>query len=378
MNIDQLNTPCLVLNEEKLSNNIERIRNRLDEKALIFRPHMKTAKCIEVGRRMMKSPQGPIAVSTLKEAEKFAEAGVLDILYAVGIAPSKLEAVSALRSRGIDLSIVIDSVSQAEAVAARARLDRDPIPVLIEIDADGSRGGVRFDASEKVLTIARELHAGGAELRGVLTYSGATYECRDVDEIRAVAERERQAAVHSAGLLRNAGFPCPIVSVGSTPTASFSENFADITEVRAGVFAFSDLVMAGLGVCSVDDIALSVLASVIGHSHDGHRILVDAGWMAVSRDLGTASQRVDQGYGVICDLDGKIIPDLIMSAASQEHGILSLRSGSRVSLPNLPIGSMVRILPNHACATAAQHQRYHVVSSGSHVLSDVWERFSGW
>lgn len=200
MNIDQLNTPCLVLNEEKLSNNIERIRNRLDEKALIFRPHMKTAKCIEVGRRMMKSPQGPIAVSTLKEAEKFAEAGVLDILYAVGIAPSKLEAVSALRSRGIDLSIVIDSVSQAEAVAARARLDRDPIPVLIEIDADGSRGGVRFDASEKVLTIARELHAGGAELRGVLTYSGATYECRDVDEIRAVAERERQAAVHSAGL----------------------------------------------------------------------------------------------------------------------------------------------------------------------------------
>ena len=209
MNIDQLNTPCLVLNEEKLSNNIERIRNRLDEKALIFRPHMKTAKCIEVGRRMMKSPQGPIAVSTLKEAEKFAEAGVLDILYAVGIAPSKLEAVSALRSRGIDLSIVIDSVSQAEAVAARARLDRDPIPVLIEIDADGSRGGVRFDASEKVLTIARELHAGGAELRGVLTYSGATYECRDVDEIRAVAERERQAAVHSAGTSAERRFPLP-------------------------------------------------------------------------------------------------------------------------------------------------------------------------
>lgn len=136
--------------------------------------------------------------------------------------------------------------------------------------------------------------------------------------------------------------------------------------------------MAGLGVCSVEDIALSVLATVIGHSHDGRRILVDAGWMAVSRDRGTASQRVDQGYGVACDLDGEIIPDLIMSGASQEHGILSLRSGSRVSLPKLPIGSMVRILPNHACATAAQHQRYHVVSSGSRVVSDVWERFSGW
>ncbi len=331
----------------------------------------------------MKSPQGPIAVSTLKEAEKFADAGVRDILYAVGIAPSKLEAVASLRSRGIDLSILIDSVAQAEAVAAKARIDRDAIPVLIEIDVDGYRGGVRFDASEKLLAIARELH--GAELRGVLTYSGATYECRNVGEIQAVAERERRAAVQSASLLRDAGFRCPTVSVGSTPTARFSDNFAGVTEVRAGVFAFSDLVMAGLGVCSIEDIALSVLATVIGHSHDGRRILVDAGWMAVSRDLGevsrdpgTADQRVDQGYGVVCDLDGEVIPDLIMSAASQEHGILSLRSGSRASLPNLSIGSMVRILPNHACATAAQHQRYHVVSTGSRVVSDVWERFSGW
>lgn len=207
--IDQLCTPCLILHEEKMSNNIERILNRLREKSLIFRPHMKTAKCIEVGRQMMTTPQGPVAVSTLKEAEKFAEAGVLDILYAVGIAPSKLEAVSALRSRGINLSILIDSVSQAEAVAARAWLDRDPIPVLIEIDADGSRGGVRFDANEKVLTIASKLHASGAELRGVLTYSGATYECGNVDEIRAVAERERLAAVQSARLLRKRRFPLP-------------------------------------------------------------------------------------------------------------------------------------------------------------------------
>jgi D-serine deaminase-like pyridoxal phosphate-dependent protein len=376
--LDRLKTPCLILDETKLSYNIDNIVNRINGKNLNFRPHMKTAKCIEVARRMMKSPQGPIAVSTLKEAETFAEAGVRDILYAVGIAPNKLDAVSALRSQGINLSILVDSVSQAEFVAAKARLDRDPIPVLIEVDADGYRGGVPFGATEEVLAIARLLNGGGAELRGILTYSGATYECRSVDEIRAVAERERQAAVQCSELLRNGGLPCPIVSVGSTPTARFSDDFTGVTEVRAGVFAFFDLVMAGLGVCSVEDIALSVLATVIGHSHDGHRILVDAGWMAISRDRGTASQRVDQGYGVVCDLDGEIIPDLIMRAASQEHGTLSQRPGSGANLPNLPVGSMVRILPNHACATAAQHHCYHVVSTGSRKVSAVWNRFSGW
>ena len=56
---------------------------------------------------------GPATVSTLKEAEQFAAAGVRDILYAVGIAPTKLPRVTALRKTGIDLSIVLDSREQA-------------------------------------------------------------------------------------------------------------------------------------------------------------------------------------------------------------------------------------------------------------------------
>src|SRR5690606_16930690 len=115
----------------------------------------------------------------------------------------------------------------------------------------------------------------------------------------------------------------------STPTAHFAENLEGVTEVRAGVYAFFDLVMAGLGVCTLNDIALSVLATVIGHQHDRGWIMVDAGWMAMSRDRGTASQQIDQGYGVVCDLQGKPFGDLIMTQANQEHGILALRPGAR-------------------------------------------------
>ena len=167
------------------------------------------------------------------------------------------------------------------------------------------------------------------------------------------------------------------MSVGSTPTATFARALDGVTEVRAGVYVFFDLVMAGLGVCALDDIAVSVLASVIGHQADKGWIITDAGWMAMSRDRGTASQRVDQGYGVVCDLDGRPIDDLIVVDANQEHGIVAHRDGGAVDCARFPVGTLLRILPNHACATAAQHPAYHVIA-GEPVVEAVWPRFSGW
>ena len=118
--------------------------------------------------------------------------------------------------------------------------------------------------------------------------------------------------MRAATRLREAGFDAPVVSVGSTPTAHFAEKLDGVTEVRAGVFVFFDLVMAGIGVCRIEDIALSVLATVNGHRVDKGWTLIDAGWMALSRDRGTAKQPLDQGYGVVCDIDGRPIDDLIV------------------------------------------------------------------
>jgi D-serine deaminase-like pyridoxal phosphate-dependent protein len=192
-----------------------------------------------------------------------------------------------------------------------------------------------------------------------------------------VAEQERSGAVRAAERLRDAGFPSPVVSVGSTPTATFADDVSGVTEVRAGVFVFFDLVMAGLGVCTYDDVALSVLTSVIGHQREKGWTIVDAGWMAMSRDRGTAAQTVDQGYGVVCDAEGRVLPDLIVSGANQEHGIIAHRSGDPARMLDVPVGTLLRILPNHACATAAQHEAYHVLGAAGEV-ERVWPRFNGW
>ncbi len=376
--LQSIETPCLILDVDRMDRNIQRLRSHLSLLGPDLRPHLKTAKSVEAARRVMTSETGPATVSTLKEAEQFAKAGVRDLIYAVGIAPGKLNRVLALRNSGVDLAVILDTVEQAHLVAEASRESGSPIPALIEIDCDGHRSGVLPDESQKLIDIGRALHDGGAELRGVLTHAGGSYDARGSEALEQCAEVERGGAVKAAETLREAGLPCPVVSVGSTPTAHFSRDLTGVTEVRAGVFVFFDLVMAGIGVCKIDDIAVSVLATVIGHQPSKGWILVDAGWMAMSRDRGTAKQEVDQGYGLVCDIHGKPYDDLILADANQEHGVIALRQGSNGTLPDLPIGARVRILPNHACATGAQHDSYHVVRSGADDIEAEWPRFGGW
>jgi D-serine deaminase-like pyridoxal phosphate-dependent protein len=373
-------TPFAVLDVARLDRNVRRLRDHLDALHVPLRLHVKTAKSVDVARRVHGGSPEPITVSTLAEAEQFAEAGYTDILYAVGIEQHKLRRVAALARQGVNVTVLLDSADQATAVVRAAQAERTQIPALVEVDCDGHRGGLRPD--DPTLVQIGTILADGGQLGGVLTHAGESYFAATPEAQRRAAQNERDAIVAAARALDAAGLPCPIVSVGSTPTAHAAHDLAGVTEVRAGNFVFFDLVMAGIGVCAVDDLALSIAVSVIGHQPARGWILTDGGWMAMSRDRGTAQQSVDQGYGLVTDLSGQVIPDLIMSAASQEHGVLSMRAGSARPLPRLPVGTRLRVLPNHACATAAQHDRYHVIAGdpGAAVseITAVWPRSSGW
>src|SRR5579862_408130 len=140
--LEGLMTPCLVLDESRMLRNIGRLKHHLGGLGVPLRPHLKTSKSIEIARLLMPTVEGPATVSTLKEAERFGAAGVHDILYAVGIAPQKLPRVVALRKLGIDLSVVLDTREQAQAVVGACREMAERIPVLIEIDSDGHRAGI--------------------------------------------------------------------------------------------------------------------------------------------------------------------------------------------------------------------------------------------
>ncbi len=376
MQLFELETPALILDRNKLETNIKKMQEHLRGHGNL-RPHVKTSKNIEVVNLALEGLPKSITVSSLKEADYFFSHGYKDILYAVGITPVKLDHVAALIKKGGDIKIVLDSVEQAEIAAAKGRVLNVSFCALIEIDSDGHRSGVKPN-DPLLLQIGQTLHEeGGTELGGVLTHAGESYNCDSIESIRQLAKQERDMAVKCAETLVEAGLPCPIVSIGSTPTVTFADDLSGITEVRTGVYMFQDLVMANLGVCNWDDLALSALACVIGHQKDKGWIIVDAGWMALSRDQGQTPDRIDYGYGIVCDVHGNKHENLVVSGANQEHGIVVKTDGTSPSYEDFPIGTYIRILPRHACAMAAMHNRYNIVEGSTEVV-DEWFRCNGW
>ncbi|RAQ13958.1 DSD1 family PLP-dependent enzyme [Burkholderia cepacia] len=376
MDLQTLNTPAALIDVGRMRHNIGRMQAHLDALGARFRPHVKTTKCTHVVDAQIAAGAQGVTVSTLKEAEQFFAHGIRDIVYAVGMVPAKLGQALALRRQGCDLKLVTDSLPAAHAIAEFGRAHGERFEVWIEVDVDGHRSGIPPDAG-LLIDVGRALVDGGLVLGGVLAHAGSSYEYSTPEALAAIAEQERSRTVQAAERLRAAGLPCPVVSIGSTPTALAARHLDGVTEVRAGVYVMFDLVMHNIGVCDLSDIALSVLTTVIGHQEEKGWAIVDAGWMAMSRDRGTQRQARDFGYGQVCAEHGDVLGDYVMSAANQEHGIVS-RAGTPDSgiAQRFPIGTRLRILPNHACATGAQHPEYQAI--GDDGSAQAWPRFYGW
>lgn len=367
-----LPTPCLLLDRAKLERNLGIMAAAVRRHGVALRPHLKTAKSAAVARLATAGQAGGITVSTLAEAEYFAREGFRDILYAVGIVPSKLDRAAALRRAGVDLIVVTDDADTAAAISAHARATGADHRVLVEVDCGEHRGGVAPD-SDTLIAVGRAL---GPLCTGIMTHAGHSYACRSIAEVEAVAEAERRAAVTAAERLREHGLATPIISVGSTPTALHARGLAGVTETRPGVYMFQDLFQVQIGSGEPEAMAVTVLASVIHRRPAENRVVIDAGGMALSKDRSTASAPRDYGFGLVLDSQGRqSLGEAIVERANQEHGVVA--APTPLPFDRLNVGTLVRVAPNHVCMTAAAYDRYHVVDGGDAVI-DVWGRVNGW
>lgn len=376
--LDTITTPALVLERAIVESNTAAMADRAERLGVTLRPHLKTAKSARVAELAARGPKREITVSTLAEARYFADRGFRDITYAVSLVPSKVEVIASLAARGAIVRGITDSTDAALALAHAAERADVRLPLLVEVDCGLHRGGIEPDADALVRT-ARVIHeAQSLELEGVLTHAGHAYGARDHDELRRIAREERDACVRAAEALTAARLPCPIRSVGSTPTACTIDHLEGVTEMRPGVYVFFDTFQQHLGICDPDDIAVTVVASVIGHMRDRGRLLVDAGGLALSKDVSPAAFDPAIGYGVVADIHGEPFePRLVVREVHQEHGIVECDREGGIPFERLPVGSRVRVVPNHVCMTAAPYDRYHVVEQGTEI-TETWDRCGGW
>eukprot|EP00931_Biecheleriopsis_adriatica_P108924 TRINITY_DN83195_c0_g1_i1.p1 TRINITY_DN83195_c0_g1~~TRINITY_DN83195_c0_g1_i1.p1 ORF type:complete len:416 (-),score=87.95 TRINITY_DN83195_c0_g1_i1:36-1283(-) len=370
--VENLRTPCYVAYRSVVERNAERMLARAKELGCVLRPHMKTHKTLEGGSIATGGSKRCITVSTLAEAEFFADGGFDDICYAVPITADKLPRAALLQRKLQSFHIALDHEDAATAVLARAPGPGMQWSVFLMVDCGYGRDGVDPDDPASVELALRISNSAAAKLAGLYTHGGHSYDLEGADivaQVRRTATEEARAVVAFAEKLRTRGASVPVVGVGSTPTCSNPplEGLAGVDEMHPGNYIYYDTMQQRLGSCSEDDIAVRVLMRVIGHYPQKNLLLVDMGWTACSKQ-GEAC-----GFGRI---EGH--PELKVSNLKQEAGLLKSSDESALDFSRYPLGTILRLEPYHSCAHTKQHDRIHVLGEDHKTVEATWKICQGW
>ncbi|MFW9792975.1 MAG: alanine racemase [Candidatus Thorarchaeota archaeon] len=366
--IQDLHSPTALVDIERLDQNIADMATKAEENGVDLRPHIKTHKCIEIGKKQLEAGASGITVSTLGEAYAFSKAGFKDITYAVPLAPDKFNAIYDI-SKMTNLKVLIDNPYTVEILDKFSEKVSTQFVVMLKVDCGNHRCGVDPKKPE-ALKLARKINeASNLEFKGILAHAGHSYSTKSVGEIKEIALQEQGVMVQFADALRteDKDLAPEIVSIGSTPTTRIVESFMEgITEIRPGNYVFFDYTQVALGSCELSNCAFTVQASVIGIYPDW--VVIDAGATALSKDMGPTHIDKKSGYGqIISDYqENKIAKDFIIHSLSQEHGKIMTSDGN-----HLQIGDRVRIIPNHSCLTANLYDHYFAVKGES--VIDEWK-----
>lgn len=326
-----LDTPALLVDLDIVDANIARMQTFADGEGFLLRPHAKSHKSLAIANRQLQAGASGLCVATSSEAEVLGESLANDILVAYPlVGRRKLERVAELALQG-RLTLVSDSLVVTEGYRDFASRLGVKIPVLVEIDTGMNRAGVEPALVPRIaLDVAR---SASLEFLGIMTHAGHAHDAATADDIAIVARKEAQIMGDVRADLERAGIAVPIVSAGSTITSPFLRASDGITEIRPGTYVYNDLRTLGRFACEPDEIAASMLATIV--SINGMRITMDAG----NKTLTNARDTI-YGYGRLAERE-----EVVVARMSEEHGVLAAKRADH----GYSVGDRVRILPIHVC-----------------------------
>ncbi len=351
MNATALNipTPALVVDRAVMERNIAHMAEYMRELGVDLRPHWKTSKMVEVAHLQNQAGCVGFTCATPAEVRCLLDHGYTDLTWAhQPVGPSKVALAVEANRRG-KVRVALDSGEAAAPLAEAAQHAGVIVPYLIEVDTGLGRAGI---APERVMELAGRLtHTDGLRLDGIITHEGHLGGFgRDRSGLEEEGRSVGETMIRVAKQLRQAGFSAKTVSVGSTPGATSTPRVPGITEARPGTYVFGDANQVTLGSADLSGCALTVMARVVSTPRPGQAI-IDAGSKAMSSDGPTSGV----GFGKVLGPNGAVA-DIGFHRANEEHGFLK---GPDVH--QLRVGDLVRVLPNHACATVNMWSRAVVV-----------------
>lgn len=375
MKVNDLNTPALVVDVDKVKRNADRMLKRCKEYGVDLRPHFKTSKAVQAAVMQTGGTKRRMAVSTLAEAELLEKNGFDDILYAYPFSncPSKISRCAVLNEKLLQFHVMINQRRQVEEIIMIARKSSKSWSVIIAVDCGYRREGVRSD-SEELVEMAKMLNnSQHIRFQGLYCHNGHSYCAEGKLEIYRITDLAVSRLLMVVERLKSNGIECKTYGLGSTPVCSQpSETTRKVTEWHPGCYIFYDLQQWMIGGCQLDDIAAVVVTRILGHySYDGgQHLLVDCGWTALTLQGG--GKVPSGGYGGIVNH-----PELKLESMTQEIGKIVAADGHSLNFDDYPVGSTLRVYPYHACATCSMHPRYYVANSEDEII-DEWTPARGW
>lgn len=365
--LSEVETPAVLVDRERLRRNIAWAEAVAKRHGVSLRPHVKTHKCLEIAQMQLEHGAVGLTASKVDEALVFLEAGVPSITVAYPLVDERKtrRLLAAAKTRGTDLRVVVDSQPGAQLLGRIAREVQLTVGALVEIDVGLHRCGLSEDDPDLVELVRSLCSSERVRFVGLLSHAGHAYAAADREEVAAIAADECDILQRVRRKLEAAGFGVAEVSVGATPTVLASENHEGITEIRPGNYVFMDRTPLRLGLATIDQIALTVLATVV--SRNAEYLITDAGSKVLTSDLGAHGTAGAGGYGLAFPVEQPVDGEsdaLPVVRLSEEHGFIE-RGAS-----DLAIGAKLRIVPNHACPVVNLADALVVVAEDAEV--DRW------
>ena len=349
MLLSDLPTPQVLIHHTRAINNIARIQALATGCGARLRPHAKTHKSPVVAGWQIDAGAVGIACAKIGEAEVFVDAGITDIRLPYPVNPANAARLIPLIDRA-SISIIVDHPAVVRGWSDAMRQADRTLDVLVKVDVGFHRCGIdpAGDALGFLQTVAS---LPGLKLRGLLSHAGHAYHAASEDDLRAIARQEAETLADLCARAAAAGIALDEVSVGATPTLRFSAGQAGVTELRPGNYVYFDRTQVALGAASLDDCALTVMATVVS-KHDG-RIILDCGSKTLTNDQARGIAPA-AGYGAVLagesdalDYSREVDEALTIERLSEEHATVRVKGSTR-----LEPGDRVRVVPNHSCVVS--------------------------